>query len=75
VSCWLVQNTDVETGLESTVSCWLVQNTDGEEETELSVYCVTCGHEINQRSALKHMEKCFAKVCYDFIFIAFVSHI
>ncbi|KAK2176784.1 hypothetical protein NP493_640g02009 [Ridgeia piscesae] len=37
------------------------QETDGEEETELSVYCVTCGHEINQRSALKHMEKCFAK--------------
>jgi COMPASS component SPP1 len=38
------------------------QNTDGDEEAELSVYCVTCGHEINQKGALKHMEKCFAKV-------------
>ncbi|XP_064633225.1 CXXC-type zinc finger protein 1-like isoform X2 [Lineus longissimus] len=36
-------------------------NTEGDEEAELSVYCVTCGHEISQKGALKHMEKCFAK--------------
>ncbi|CAH1784566.1 unnamed protein product [Owenia fusiformis] len=34
---------------------------DDEEEKELSVYCVTCGHEIHPKTALKHMEKCFAK--------------
>ncbi|XP_022236468.1 CXXC-type zinc finger protein 1-like [Limulus polyphemus] len=32
------------------------------DEGELSVYCVTCGHEIGARTALKHMEKCFNKV-------------
>ncbi|XP_025108087.1 CXXC-type zinc finger protein 1-like isoform X1 [Pomacea canaliculata] len=34
---------------------------DGDDEAELSVYCVTCGQEINQRGAIKHMEKCFTK--------------
>ncbi|XP_064606239.1 CXXC-type zinc finger protein 1-like [Liolophura sinensis] len=37
------------------------EGTDAEEDLELSIYCVTCGAEINQRGALKHMEKCFAK--------------
>lgn len=37
------------------------ENTDGDEESELSAYCVTCGHEIGARTALKHMEKCFNK--------------
>lgn len=38
------------------------ENLDGEsEETEISVYCVTCGHEIGAKNALKHMEKCFNK--------------
>ncbi|KAL5013580.1 hypothetical protein ScPMuIL_007850 [Solemya velum] len=32
-----------------------------DDDTELCLYCVTCGNEINQRGALKHMEKCFAK--------------
>ncbi|XP_074645336.1 CXXC-type zinc finger protein 1-like isoform X2 [Tubulanus polymorphus] len=36
-------------------------NGDEPDEAELSIYCVTCGHEINQKGALKHMEKCFAK--------------
>ncbi|KAK7102665.1 CXXC-type zinc finger protein 1-like [Littorina saxatilis] len=34
---------------------------EGDDETELSMYCVTCGQEINQRGAIKHMEKCFTK--------------
>lgn len=34
---------------------------EGEDEAELSIYCVTCGQEINQRGAMKHMEKCFTK--------------
>lgn len=37
------------------------ENTDTEDESELSVYCVTCGHEVGARSALRHMEKCFNK--------------
>jgi COMPASS component SPP1 len=32
-----------------------------EEEYEASIYCITCGHEIHSRSAIKHMEKCFNK--------------
>ncbi|KAI0215588.1 CXXC-type zinc finger protein 1 [Lamellibrachia satsuma] len=53
-------STLVERATRATISPDL-ESLEGEEETELSVYCVTCGHEINQRSALKHMEKCFAK--------------
>ncbi|KAI8781518.1 CXXC-type zinc finger protein 1 [Biomphalaria glabrata] len=34
---------------------------DQEEDTELSVYCVTCGTELNQKGALRHMEKCYLK--------------
>lgn len=34
---------------------------ENEAENELSVYCVTCGHEVAQRFALKHMERCFNK--------------
>nr|KAG5700836.1 hypothetical protein BaRGS_024222 [Batillaria attramentaria] len=34
---------------------------EGDDEAELSIYCVTCGQEINQRGAIKHMEKCFTK--------------
>ncbi|KRT78243.1 PHD finger motif containing protein, partial [Oryctes borbonicus] len=32
-----------------------------EEESEISMYCITCGHEIHSRTAIKHMEKCFNK--------------
>ena len=39
-----------------------LQGAEGDDETELSIYCVTCGQEINQRGAIKHMEKCFTKV-------------
>lgn len=31
------------------------------EESELSTYCVTCGHEVSARVAMRHMEKCFNK--------------
>ena len=32
------------------------------DETELSTYCVTCGHEFSQKTAMRHMEKCYARV-------------
>lgn len=35
--------------------------TDTEDDTEASIHCVTCGIETNVKSALKHMERCFAK--------------
>jgi COMPASS component SPP1 len=35
---------------------------DDNDDTEMSMYCITCGHEINSRTAIKHMEKCFNKV-------------
>jgi hypothetical protein len=33
----------------------------GEADVELSLYCVTCGHEISYKNALRHMERCFNK--------------
>lgn len=35
---------------------------DENDDTEMSMYCITCGHEIHSRSAIRHMEKCFNKV-------------
>lgn len=35
---------------------------DDFDDTEMSMYCITCGHEIHSRTAIKHMEKCFNKV-------------
>lgn len=35
---------------------------DGYEgEDEMSMYCITCGHEIHSKTAIRHMEKCFNK--------------
>ncbi|KAK7595122.1 hypothetical protein V9T40_001555 [Parthenolecanium corni] len=32
-----------------------------DEEAEVDMYCITCGHQIHTRTAIKHMEKCFNK--------------
>lgn len=37
------------------------QENDTEDESETTMYCITCGHEIHSRTAIKHMEKCFNK--------------
>ncbi|XP_076469080.1 CXXC-type zinc finger protein 1-like isoform X1 [Babylonia areolata] len=55
---------DLDTLLERCKKVPIDQDLDGgegDDETELSIYCVTCGSEINQRGAIKHMEKCFTK--------------
>ena len=39
---------------------------DTEDEGEMSMYCITCGHEIHSRMAIKHMEKCFNKVRFSY---------
>ncbi|KAG8181818.1 hypothetical protein JTE90_001473 [Oedothorax gibbosus] len=31
------------------------------EESEISIYCVTCGHDVSAKTALRHLEKCFNK--------------
>jgi COMPASS component SPP1 len=35
------------------------ENSETDDEAELNIFCVTCGMEISQRGALRHMEKCF----------------
>ncbi|KAF7998561.1 hypothetical protein HCN44_010969 [Aphidius gifuensis] len=35
--------------------------TDENDDTEMSMYCITCGHEVHAKAAIKHMEKCFNK--------------
>lgn len=38
------------------------ENSDWDnEESEISIYCVTCGHDVGAKNALKHLEKCFNK--------------
>lgn len=39
---------------------------EGDEEGSESayVYCVTCGHELPSRRAIKHMHSCFNKVFF-----------
>ena len=34
---------------------------DDTEEEPHSIHCVTCGHEVPTRNAIRHMEKCFGK--------------
>ncbi|KAL0266265.1 UNVERIFIED_CONTAM: hypothetical protein PYX00_008858 [Menopon gallinae] len=34
---------------------------DEEAEQETSMYCITCGHEIHSKTAIRHMDKCFNK--------------
>jgi COMPASS component SPP1 len=36
------------------------ENSDVAED-ETSMYCITCGHEIHSKYAIRHMEKCFNK--------------
>lgn len=35
--------------------------TDDQDQDEQSMYCITCGHEIHSKTAIRHMEKCFNK--------------
>ncbi|RMB88274.1 hypothetical protein DUI87_35345 [Hirundo rustica rustica] len=40
----------------------LAANTEGDsEDTDLQIFCVSCGHPINPKVALRHMERCYAK--------------
>lgn len=45
---------------------------DDNDDTEMSMYCITCGHEINSKTAIKHMEKCFNKVYNVFYYSDYI---
>ncbi|XP_070502555.1 CXXC-type zinc finger protein 1-like [Chironomus tepperi] len=50
--------------VETARQCTLEENAKDREvdvEDESSMYCVTCGHEIHARTAIRHMERCFNK--------------
>ncbi|KYO23989.1 CXXC-type zinc finger protein 1 isoform C [Alligator mississippiensis] len=36
-------------------------NEGDSEDTDLQIFCVSCGHPINPKVALRHMERCYAK--------------
>ncbi len=43
------------------MSCLQVNETES-EDTDLQIFCVSCSHPINPKVALRHMERCYAKV-------------
>lgn len=43
-----------------------VNEGDG-EDTDLQIFCVSCSHPVNPKVALRHMERCYAKVILLFI--------
>lgn len=49
----------VERAKRSTLDPAYTESTDVEDE--MSMYCITCGHEIHSKTAIRHMEKCFNK--------------
>lgn len=49
----------VEQAKHSTIDPRATENAEIEDET--SMYCITCGHEIHSKTAIRHMEKCFNK--------------
>uniref|UniRef100_A0A8C1DL92 CXXC-type zinc finger protein 1 n=2 Tax=Cyprinus carpio TaxID=7962 RepID=A0A8C1DL92_CYPCA len=36
---------------------------EGDDDTDLQIFCVSCSHPVNPKVALRHMERCYAKVC------------
>lgn len=32
------------------------------DDTDLQIFCVSCSHPVNPKVALRHMERCYAKV-------------
>lgn len=36
-------------------------NEGDSEEADFQIFCVSCGHPINPKTAMKHMERCYAK--------------
>lgn len=43
------------------LTCLQVAEGDG-DDTDLQIFCVSCSHPVNPKVALRHMERCYAKV-------------
>uniref|UniRef100_A0A672F1K2 CXXC-type zinc finger protein 1 n=1 Tax=Salarias fasciatus TaxID=181472 RepID=A0A672F1K2_SALFA len=41
-------------------------NEGDSEDTDLQIFCVSCSHPVNPKVALRHMERCYAKVKISF---------
>lgn len=37
-------------------------NEGDSDDTDLQIFCVSCSHPVNPKVALRHMERCYAKV-------------
>ena len=37
------------------------EDDDGPTEAEMTVHCVTCGMDVQTRTAIRHMERCYNK--------------
>lgn len=47
-------------------------NEGDSEDTDLQIFCVSCSHPVNPKVALRHMERCYAKVIiFKFLFSSF----
>lgn len=55
------QHTDLDALLAKAKNATILHTDDKDADDETSMYCITCGHEIHSRTAVKHMEKCFIK--------------
>lgn len=57
------RHTELDILVEHSQRCKLDENfkENIDMEDESSMYCVSCGHEIHTRTAIRHMERCFNK--------------
>ncbi|KPI92438.1 PREDICTED: CXXC-type zinc finger protein 1 [Papilio xuthus] len=55
------QHADLDALVARANTATILHTDDKEADDETSMYCITCGHEIHSRTAVKHMEKCFVK--------------
>lgn len=81
-TCWSWSCLKKSQGNASKMICLCLQVNEGDsEDTDLQIFCVSCSHPVNPKVALRHMERCYAKVIYFFYlfiflrFLTFASHI
>lgn len=69
-TCLLIQSRSLFFLIKSSGLCCQVNEGDS-EDTDLQIFCVSCSHPINPKVALRHMERCYAKVIIS-IFVLFL---
>ncbi|XP_073950640.1 CXXC-type zinc finger protein 1-like isoform X2 [Choristoneura fumiferana] len=55
------QHAALDASVQRAAAATICDTGEKEADDETSMYCITCGHEIHSRTAVKHMEKCFIK--------------